>query len=125
MPRKVLSLISWTYLAFIAFATLSPMSLRPSLIASTEPHLVVVAEHVGAFAVLGLLFSLLFPRRLIFICLVVFGSGVLLEFLQYLVPTRDARLSDALEKLGGGTLGILTGYLIHLLSQATRSNSAA
>jgi VanZ family protein len=40
---------------------------------------------------------------------VVFDSVVLLEFLQSLVPTRDARLSDALEKLGGGAMGVLAG----------------
>jgi VanZ family protein len=69
-------------------------------------------EHVGAFAVLGLLFSLNFPRRLALVCFIVFGSVVVLEFLQIFVPERDPRLLDAMEKFGGGAIGVLASYFL-------------
>jgi VanZ family protein len=47
-----------------------------------------------------------YPRRIMFVCLLVLGSAVLLELLQIFVPDRDARVLDALEKLAGGVAGI-------------------
>lgn len=75
-------------------------------------------ERIGAYGVLGLLFYFAYPRRVIFVSLLVFGSAAILEILQIFVPDRDARVLDALEKLAGGVAGIfaakailaLTGY---------------
>ena len=53
MLHKLISIAAWATLAFIIFATLSPVHFRPELTA-TEPALVVAFERVGAFAVLGL-----------------------------------------------------------------------
>ena len=83
---------------FITFATLSPAHLRPELTA-TEPALVVAFERGGAFAVLGLLFSSGYPRRYGLVSVIVVGSAILFEFLQILVPDRDARMVDAIEKI--------------------------
>jgi hypothetical protein len=107
MLHKLISIAAWATLTFIIFATLSPAHLRPELTA-TEPATIVAFERVGAFAVLGLLFSSGYPRRYRLVWAIVLGSAILLEFLQILVPDRDARMVDALEKIAGGGAGIFT-----------------
>jgi hypothetical protein len=62
-------------LAFIASATIQD---RPTLPTSTS------FEHLAALAVLGALFSLAYPRKVAFACLIVLGSAVMLELLQLL-----------------------------------------
>ena len=69
-------------------------------------------ERFGAYAVLGFLFYLAYPRHLTLVCIMVFGSAVTLEFLQNFVPDRDPRFVDAMEKLLGGTAGIVLGGII-------------
>jgi VanZ family protein len=66
-----------------------------------------VVERFAAYAVLGFLFYLVYPRNIELVCLIVFGLAVILELLQIFVPDRDARIVDALEKLAGGAAGIL------------------
>jgi VanZ family protein len=117
--HRILSFAAWAVLTFIAFATLSPYSLRPEL-TETEPGLVVMIEHVGAFGLLGLLFLISYPERRRTVCLVVFGSAIALELAQALLPDRHARFADALEKIVGGGAGILLGLaLLPLLASAT------
>lgn len=76
-----------------------------------ESSLLVLLEHVGAFAVIGFLFSLSYSRTTL-ICIVVLGSAIILEFLQLVVPDRDARVIDAVEKLIGGGVGIIAAKMI-------------
>jgi VanZ family protein len=109
MLNKVISAAGWTCLVLIAFATLVPLHSRPAL-TYTEPFSIVLLERVVAFAVLGLLFSISYPRRYSFIFVTVFGSAIVLEALQIFVPDRDARVLDAIEKLVGGGIGISCGY---------------
>jgi VanZ family protein len=109
--HRVLSVTAWALLTFVAFATLSPYSLRPEL-TETEPILVVIIERVGAFGLLGLLFLASYPDRLRTVCLIVFGSAIALELAQTIVPDRDARFVDALEKIVGGGAGILLGITL-------------
>ena len=105
MLQKLATVAAWCCLAFITFATLAPADLRPTL-TRTEPNLVVLLEHVAAFAVLGALFSMGYPRRYWFVCGLVFSSAISLELLQIIVPNRDARVIDAIQKLAGGGAGI-------------------
>jgi VanZ family protein len=121
MRRKITLIAAWAWLAFIALATLSPAHLRPEL-TTTEPAAIVVLEHVGAYALLGILFSASYRHRPAQIMIIVFGSAVLLELLQLAVPGRDARLVDAAEKLLGGGVGIAIAYLA-LLIGSRRKNS--
>jgi VanZ family protein len=58
-------------------------------------------EHLISFAVVGVLFSLAYPRRTILVCCIVFGGAALLEFLQTLTPDRHGTRADALEKMAG------------------------
>lgn len=96
----VLQISAWVMLAFISYATISPISARPSV--STSP----TYEHFVAFLVLGTLFALAYPRRLFLVGLIVIGSSFVLEASQLLTPDRHARFADVLEKATGGALGI-------------------
>jgi VanZ family protein len=104
---------AWLALAFIAFATLSPIYDRPT-IPEAGPQL----EHFAAFALMGFAFTLGYPRRMLFIVAIVLGSAFVLEALQLLTPDRHGRVLDALVKAAGGICGIGVGYLVPLLLRA-------
>jgi VanZ like family len=114
MPRKLMTIVAWALLAFIACATISSMQSRPTLLASPE------LERLAAFEMLGLLFCLAYPRHFILICLVVLGSAVLLEIAQHLTPDRHGRIRDAIIKVVGGALGIAAGRAILYFPQMIR-----
>jgi VanZ family protein len=119
MLQKLCGAAAWGCLIFIIFATLSSAGARPKL-TTTETALVVFVERFGAYCLLGLLFYLTYPRRLVLVCLVVFGSAVVLELLQMTLPDRDARVIDVAEKLAGGAAGLLAAKAF--LSFAARKN---
>jgi len=100
MVEKCITIAAWMCLAFIAYATLSPIAARPTLVSA--PSL----EHLAAFAVLGALFYLAYPNRIFFVLAIVLGSAVLLEAAQLLTPDRHGTAIDALQKSGGGAFGI-------------------
>ena len=102
MLRYLLAIAAWACLAFIAYATLSPIQARPVVAAA-------VIEHLGAFAVMGGLFCLAYPRHIILVCVIVLGSALLLEYAQTLTPDRHGTVLDALEKVIGGGLGVCAG----------------
>jgi len=79
---------------------------------------VVIVERFGAYGLLGLLFCLAYPRRIALVCLLLFGSAVVLELLQIVILDRDARVIDVVEKLAGGAVGIVSSRA--LLSVAGR-----
>jgi VanZ family protein len=120
MLHKLVAIAAWASLAFIAYATLSPIQARPK-ISSAD------LEHIGAFAVTGLLFCFAYPRQIDKSCVyVVPGSAVLLEYLQTLTPDRHGTLVDASEKIVGGALGIFaakaTLYLWHRKRSSQRQS---
>jgi VanZ family protein len=114
MLHKLIGLAAWGLLAFIAYATISPIQDRPTLPTSTS------FEHLAAFAVLGALFSLAYPRQVALVCLIVLVSAVLLEILQLLTPDRHGRIPDAIEKVAGGVVGIAVGRAILNVEQVSR-----
>jgi VanZ family protein len=116
MLHKLIVVLAWACLAFIVFATLSPLALRPRLSAD-ETALIVIVERVGAFALLGLLFSISYSGRP-FVIAIVFGSAILLELLQLIVAGRDAGVIDVIEKLVGGTLGVVAAAWLSSFSPA-------
>jgi VanZ family protein len=119
MFQKLIAIAAWACLIFIIYATLSNFGGRPRLTA-TESALVVVVERFGAYGLLGLLFCLAYPRRVALVCVLAFGSAVVLELLQIVIPDRDARVIDAVEKLAGGAAGILAGKALLVLSGSRR-----
>jgi hypothetical protein len=114
MLHKLIAVAAWTLLAFIAYATISPIQARPTLFASPS------FERLAAFTVLGALFCLAYPRHIVVVCLIVLGSAVLLELAQLLTPDRHGRIQDAIIKMMGGALGIVAGRAMLYFQRASR-----
>jgi len=114
MFNKFITVAAWLLLAFIAFATLSPIQDRPTLPTSSN------FEHLAAFALLGVLFCLAYPGHTILAVIIVLGSAALLESMQLLTPDRHGRLLDVVVKMAGGGLGIAAGRAILHFKQPSR-----
>jgi VanZ family protein len=110
MIQKISAVTAWLTLAFILFATLSPIAERPTL---TSPHL----EHFAAFALAGLAFALAYSNRVLLVVVLVVGAAIGFETLQLLTPDRHGRAVDALAKALGGISGISIGQVLSLLLQ--------
>jgi VanZ family protein len=104
MIQRLCLVAGWLTLAFIVYATLSPLEDRPVL---ASPQL----EHFAAFALMGIAFSLGYPKRTLLILVITIGSAFTLEVLQLLTPDRHGRVLDALVKVAGGSCGIGIGHL--------------
>ena len=63
MVRKLIAAAAWALLAFIIYATLTSMERRPELTDVEFSSIFTVLERIGAYEVLGLLFSFAYPRR--------------------------------------------------------------
>jgi VanZ family protein len=107
--QKISLCAAWLCVAFVVYATLSPFA-RPELTVD-EPARIVLLERFMAYALMGFLLTLAYPRRTIFVPLLIFGLAVGLELSQLLIPHRDARAIDAIEKLAGGLIGIWLAML--------------
>ena len=104
-------------MAFIAYATLSPLNEGQEFV---DTGLFSHLDHYLAFAIVSGLLSLAYPRQIFLVCILVFGSAVLLELAQMLTPDRHARVIDAARKVIGGTIGIAFARLaISLYSRRT------
>ena len=108
MIQKVSIAAGWLALAFIVYATLSPIQDRPVV---AGPQL----EHFAAFALMGLAFALAYPNRILLVVAIVVGSAIGLEALQLLTPDRHGRVLDALVKAAGGACGMSAGQLMSFL----------
>lgn len=100
MLKSVLGVLAWLSLAAVAIVTLSPVAVRPHLV-ETSPLL----EDFAAFLVIGLLFGLAYPRRLLLIAVFVACAVISLELAQMVTPDRHGRLADGLAKLLGAVAG--------------------
>lgn len=105
MLRKYVFIIACLLLAFVTFATLSPIQLRPK---TGHPNL----ERFVAFLLLSGAYTVALPRRagLIAVCMV--AAAFVLEAAQYLAPTRDPDVRDAMVKSLGALVGVATAHLI-------------
>ncbi len=104
MFRRIVIILAWATLLAVAFATLSPIGLRP--------HVGDVSgERFLAFAAVSLLFGVAYPRHLWLVTLMVGGVAVGLEVLQHLTPDRHGRIPDALVKLVGAFAGAGLAYV--------------
>jgi VanZ like family len=108
--RRLLIVSAWAGFALIVFVTLAPVVLRPVV----TPH--ADLERFAAFAVLGLLFGLAYPHRLMADLSFVVCAAIVLETLQLITRDRHGHLSDVLAKAAGGAFGI--GLAMFILSVA-------
>jgi VanZ family protein len=108
MIQRLSVIVGWLALAFVVYATLSPIGARPVLAGAQ-------LEHFAAFAVIGLAFGLAYPNRVLLVAVIVLGSAFTLEALQLLTPDRHGRLLDALVKAAGGICGIGLSQILPFL----------
>jgi hypothetical protein len=106
MLRNTLLFIAWATLLLVVFATLSPIGLRPHLAG-------VSVERFGAFALVGLLFGLVYPGRLGLVLFCVGGAAIGLEIMQHLTPDRHGQVPDALVKLAGSMAGVGAAFVVN------------
>jgi VanZ family protein len=117
MVQRVSTIAGWLALAFVVYATLSPINDRPVV---APQHF----EHFAAFALVGFAFALAYPKRLVLIAALVLISAFGLEALQLLTPDRHGRLVDAVVKAVGGLCGIGIGQLGLLVLRAQTSRAS-
>jgi hypothetical protein len=111
MLHKFIASAAWAMLALITFATLSPLALRPEI---GDANL----ERFGAYALVGLLMALAYPRRLIPVVLFVVGVATVFEVLQLVTPDRHGLFANAVVKAAGGIAGVTTAFIILRLTRA-------
>jgi VanZ family protein len=98
--------LAWSLVAVVAVLTVVPASNRP------ETGVQHNHEHLLAFGLLGLLFTLAHPSwRPIALLLSGVIFALLLELAQIPLPTRHARIEDFVVDAFGVSLGIMLAYL--------------
>lgn len=106
-------LAAWFLIAALAFATLSPIGLRPELFESA------MLERALAYALLGFTLALAYPRRWLWALAACVMLAGLLEAGQLLVHSRHGRFSDFDVKAVAAILGCLSARLLFVLYQRT------
>jgi hypothetical protein len=101
MRTRLLRIIAWLLLAFCIVATVVPIGLRPQV------ELPANADRALAFAALGLMFGLAYPRRWLTVGLFLMIAAFSIESLQYLSPSRHPGLADAFIKAFGALSGVV------------------
>lgn len=101
----MLRVLAWLLLAGLIFVTLSPGDLRPVSPLPTQ------LERALALALVGFVFALAYPRRIVLVATIVLGATILLELLQLMQPSRHGRVIDVAVKLCGGAAGLAAGWL--------------
>lgn len=109
--ERLLQIAAWACLVAIALATFSPIGLRPTT--GLSPSI----ERFIAFATVGVLFVVAYPRYIVFAAAIVLGAAVAFEMLQVLEPSRHGRLFDASVKLAGGSIGLAAGSVLARLTR--------
>jgi hypothetical protein len=109
MLHKLLAAAAWIALALIVFLTVSPLDMRP--VVTADPNI----ERFAAFALVGLLFGLAYPRRLVIdASLVMIAAGVL-EAFQLMTRDRHGHIADAFIKAAGGAFGVAMALMILIM----------
>lgn len=103
MTTKIFKLAAWLSLAAVAFATASPIGLRP------HDVLPVNIDRALAFTVMAALFVMAYPRHWMIAAALLIAGAFGIELLQLLSPTRHAHLFDANVKAAGAAVGVIIG----------------
>lgn len=118
MTSRFMRPLAWLLLAAIIFVTISPIGLRPHTMTNVN------ADRALAYAVTGFVFALGYPKQWKLVALLLIFGTLAIEFLQYLSPTRHARLHDAVIKAAGAMLGILAGSAVYRRAQTKQRLNA-
>jgi VanZ family protein len=97
---------AWLLAACLVVLTIVPAAERPS---TGAPHNL---EHIVAFGILGVLFALGYPNRLVQLLAGTAAFTLLLELSQIPLPTRHARVSDFLFDTLAIWIGVILIYLM-------------
>ena len=111
MPRRVsavlpIRLAAWTVTILLVALSVVPPNLRPQTIL---PHNL---EHFASFVLVGILWSVGYPRRLLLWLSAAVAFAASLELLQLVMPGRHARLIDFLMDAIGACVGVLVGFIV-------------
>jgi hypothetical protein len=112
--HKLLAIAAWTALALIVLLTISPLDLRPVITA--DPNI----ERFAAFALVGLLFGLAYPRRLVVDASFVMIAAAVLETVQLMTRDRHGHIADAVVKAAGGAFGVALALTILIMLERRR-----
>jgi hypothetical protein len=91
---------AWGLLGLVMVMTVGPVTLRPATWLGPD------IERFAAFFVLGVIFSLIYPKRLVFVCTLIIFSCGLSEYAQQFMPNRHADLDNFLIKVVGAAGGV-------------------
>ncbi|GGF14565.1 hypothetical protein GCM10011321_03050 [Youhaiella tibetensis] len=109
MIRALARPLAWLLLLALLYVTVSPIEWRPM---TGEPANI---ERFAAFALVGFVFVLGYPRHWWLVLAIMVGSAFLFELAQLIAPGRHAHLKDALIKAGGGSVGIAAGVVANFI----------
>jgi VanZ family protein len=119
MPRNLMAVAAWGAIAAVAYATLSRVGVVYTVYEAVAPIVAYPSlrayahfEHVAAFAIVGALFCLAYPRQTLVVCCGLFAAAALLEFSQTLTPDRHGTVMDAAEKIFGAAVGIAASRFV-------------
>jgi VanZ family protein len=108
MIERIAQVAGWLLAVAAAALTLAPRQFRPQT--GVEHHL----EHVLAFAVLGLMFGLGYPRHRVVVAIVGIAAAAGLETMQLWAPGRHAGFSDFFMNALGLCVGLALASLLRL-----------
>ena len=103
---RLLKILAWLLLAGLAVVTIGPIGWRPITPLPTQ------LERALALMIIGLVFALAYPRKLVLVAVLLITSTALFEALQVLEPSRHGRVVDVAVKLTGAGIGLFLGWLV-------------
>jgi VanZ family protein len=103
---RILRAVAWLLLVAIIAVTLVPADLRP-----TTP-LPLKVERALVFAILAFAFTFAYAKHWLFVLALICVGAVVLELAQYLVPTRDPSVVDAIVKVVGAIAGTVAARVM-------------
>lgn len=112
--RSLFRLAAWSSLLVLVAVTLSPIGWRPHTVTF------VGLDRATAFGVAGVVFAIAYPRRFLSLALFLMAAAFFIEMLQWISPTRHARIADALVKSVGSVAGIGLGKTALLVADLYR-----
>ncbi|WP_439272251.1 VanZ family protein [Pseudochrobactrum sp. HB0163] len=105
-PFPVFQILAWLMLFALLVVTISPIGLRPHI-----PGF-VNGERFAMLMIIGLLFSLAYPKHWIKTLFLLIAVSALFELMQRLTPDRHGEFSDFVIKSAGAIAGVLLGKTI-------------